>query len=760
MAARWGTGEEALLACNLDLFPLETLDEESLQSCIDPSILSIFDDVPTLEAKGFDEESEATLLTALTEILDNVDDENLSPFDTLPDSDMLSKGREHSPNLSRMQGGCVQRSDGEEEEDGSFTQSPDRLESSPDPPGWEGLPLPLPILLEQEGQEGLSVSLADLVRHMHPYCMAISVENEEGEQMLPEGGIVLEVVDQSENGEPIFTIPNMDLSYSLHQPLTENEVKPEAAEDELADSSEHIVVDDEDDVPVRKTFEIAPADTPVVCLDVSNKVKRKKERKTTSPARRKKKCNEKQQSELVEGRVLRSGTVRRVITDPPKKPQKGSGKEKVQKSQKVMSASSPPEPLLKPEGIKQIKTEKENTTAAQAPETNEKLVSPLLPEWSATLTPEESRLTCSAVAVSSHQPSKTPKQSATAPEIEAADLTSLLEQFEETQKEEKCVPEVSGRAAAVGNSLAPKTTSPNQMWKPLAPVALLGKPNNPEAPKSTPYKVIQIEAKPLPPVRVRSKATPAAAPVAPDVACMDHDYCLSNKSVSLGESGKRWNIKQQSVFTIKPLYRHRNSDSSLSSSSRSSSRSSPSLSRSPPRRRRYSYSSSRSGSWSRSTSRSPSPQRQAQWSRSRYCTGTKTNVEETKRRKEKAIEERRVVYVGKIRGSMTQRELRERFSLFGEIEECTLHFREHRDNYGFITYYNTKDAFTAIENGSKLRKPDELPFDLCFGGRRQFCQSNYADLSSREYDPFPTKGKYHALDFDTLLKQAQQNLKR
>lgn len=32
--------------------------------------------------------------------------------------------------------------------------------------------------------------------------------------------------------------------------------------------------------------------------------------------------------------------------------------------------------------------------------------------------------------------------------------------------------------------------------------------------------------------------------------------------------------------------------------------------------------------------------------------------------------------------------------------------------------------------------------------------------SSREYDPLPGKGKYHALDFDTLLKQAQQKLKR
>lgn len=134
---------------------------------------------------------------------------------------------------------------------------------------------------------------------------------------------------------------------------------------------------------------------------------------------------------------------------------------------------------------------------------------------------------------------------------------------------------------------------------------------------------------------------------------------------------------------------------------------------------------------------------------------------ELKRRKEKAIEERRVVYVGRIRGTMTQKELKERFSYFGEIEECTLHFRDQGDHYGFVTYYNTNDAFMAIENGSKLRKPDEYPFDLCFGGRRQFCQTSYADLdSSKEYDPLPSRSKTLALDFDTLLKQAQQNMKR
>lgn len=42
------------------------------------------------------------------------------------------------------------------------------------------------------------------------------------------------------------------------------------------------------------------------------------------------------------------------------------------------------------------------------------------------------------------------------------------------------------------------------------------------------------------------------------------------------------------------------------------------------------------------------------------------------------------------------------------------------------------DAFAAIDNGGKLRRPDELPFDLCFGGRRQFCNSNYADLGETQ----------------------------
>ncbi|KAJ4948713.1 hypothetical protein JOQ06_020238 [Pogonophryne albipinna] len=1291
MAARWGAGEDTLTACNMDMFHMDTLDEtdglspaetlEALQSCLDPSILSIFEDSQTIETKGIDEESEATLLTALTEILDNVDDENLSPFDTLPDSDLLSgqKGREHSPlrrllclsrsppekdthfssgsfstgkSLPRLLA-AFQRSDGEEEEDGSLSLSPMSHSLSPDSDQlqWEELTLPLPDTFEQEVEDGISVNLGELVRHMHPYCMAYSMEGDEGEQMLPEGGILLEVVDQGENGEPIFAIQDMDLPGSF--PFREEaQFLEHEAEEVASDTSEHIVVDDEDEVQV-----VFPV-TSHLCLDVKDAMvieRQKDEIREKSPSRRKKKkkCKEQHQPKPVEERVLRSGKVRKTPQESLKKLERSVKEKKKNKAPKLPLVSPPAPSTVKPNKLNSCQTEittktpqmnvhvatppscSPSTLSSQQPEEMPKQLAPeklevsspvpsavlppmssespaaapipatpqmmppvsealppacpvvpepkpkslslaeyrrlrlqkkpapvekaddnstkwpslpelptelplipclpnpspkdlrrpnpqpevveVRPAWQprgpcapptpeALLAPPAYMVASSSKVTPVHKPQLRPepskaslpqKQSVPVPEsaqnlpshhhtiaqpaspcvpqssappaegkcspslsgrnggvderprsqpaspksveltktcskttteaikpiaattvpapsapqknivvlqkvpevtapkslrnsittdgksskptvngtqmsspaatqlkpvlletkekpttavkppkaksatqelieaftteigIEAADLTSLLEQFEETQaKEEKCVLEVSGRAAAVGNSsfesapertvvehvranylsspaaLTPPATPPHQMWKPLAAVALLGKSKVAEAQKLSPAKVIQIEARPLPSARSRSKPYPAAATVSAELACMDHDYCLPNKGPS-GEPGKRWNVKQPSFITIKPIkqpttqtppaalalsatnsvikaqtrklpltepldhrtgmterssvletpdasparqetdvtekeggpksehsgrtyrrqavsrtpsprssskertggrsrkrrshhspmssssesdshssrsrsrshspskkrYRPHQSESSSSSSSRSSSRSSPSVSRSPPRRRRrFSYSSSRSGSWSRSRSRSGSPHRRAQWSRTRrlyspscmtsYAQAGKNNVE-VKKCKEKAIEERRVVYVGRIRGTMTQKELRERFSFFGEIEECTLHFRDQGDNYGFVTYYDTKNAFTAIENGSKLRKSDELPFDLCFGGRRQFCKSNYADLdSSKDYDSSSGKGKFQTLDFDTLLKQAKQNQRR
>ncbi|XP_069755495.1 peroxisome proliferator-activated receptor gamma coactivator-related protein 1-like [Narcine bancroftii] len=242
-----------------------------------------------------------------------------------------------------------------------------------------------------------------------------------------------------------------------------------------------------------------------------------------------------------------------------------------------------------------------------------------------------------------------------------------------------------------------------------------------------------------------------------------------------------------------PCY-SRECSSSSCSSSRSCSRS---RSRSPAQKRRRCYrrrsrhsrhssqsdsrSSSQSRSYSRSTSgsrsRSRSPQRRSArmsyftdefdpydvGSRHRYRYSRQEAQEHSvSQQRELAIEERRVVYVGKIRTGMMREELRRRFEVFGEIEDCNIYFRTRGDNYGFVTFRYTCDAFAAIENGQSVRGPDEMPFDLCFGGRRQFCKTNYTDLDSSHNDisSYSNKSKFDSLDFDTLLKQAKRNLRR
>ncbi|KAK2919307.1 peroxisome proliferator-activated receptor gamma coactivator-related protein 1-like isoform X1 [Channa argus] len=210
----------------------------------------------------------------------------------------------------------------------------------------------------------------------------------------------------------------------------------------------------------------------------------------------------------------------------------------------------------------------------------------------------------------------------------------------------------------------------------------------------------------------------------------------------------------------------RRSESSSCSSSRSRS-----ISRSPPRRNRLSYlrlgcsSRSRSRSWSPSRSRSPSPRIHRRRWRDVCCSSRESRrlrrEHEIRIQKLKAIDERRVVYVGRICRSMTHDELRGRFCQFGDVECVSLHFRDGGDHYAFVTFYNMEDAFAAIDNGGKLRKPNELPFDICFGGRRQFCNSDYSDLdANRDTEPSPAKSTYKDLDFDSLLKQAQKGLKR
>ncbi|XP_007235861.3 peroxisome proliferator-activated receptor gamma coactivator-related protein 1 isoform X2 [Astyanax mexicanus] len=1289
MAARWGTGEEILNPCNMEYFSTANLDEqaeilqdglcglqhhgldtgdtlEALQSCLDPSILSIFEQGPNGEVKiDLDDESEATLLTALTDILDNVDDSNLSPFDTLPDASLkislsrsppekeslLSSRQFSGKTLPFTTNGFLQRCDSEE--DDSFSMLKHDLSVS----SIEESDFCLPMILEQDGQS-MSITLGELVKHIHPCSMTVCVDGEQ--QLLPEGGIVLEVVDNGEHGEPILAIPDISapLSLSSLDPIEEEQRVPEKSPQKVCK-------------PELTPEEDAISSGIVKDDSIGNVINEHPKKESSKKCQSKKKKKEKmEETQPVERRVLRSTSHKKPVEEPKKEPEKELKKKKkkvtfapaptvnvseVEKSSEVKTEAKPtkenpsavlisdtpttqvlpvvafaevmepvPEEKQPPTAVPLEKSGeidvpyKEEPAVSQLKEPKPKSLSlqqyrllrqnkkppppektgdnstkwPLLPEaprelppipclpdpnlrdprrtattpvkkeltpeimpaWQprgpaapptpeALLVPPASMLASSRKteppkpvcpsptkpaenlpAATTHHPSPSvqpnpqnlpisslpentipskvspaakqtpletpsllvattngaagqakclqdnaltsdqalkltssvlpvkvegvskpqtmteittitttnvqtpnvvpikpnaavplksvadqrvgapvpesgkltlsvsvskptvgsqrplapiaaqpftsapiqarivklaeqmrlastpvPKAKSTTAEliesftseigIEASDLISLLEQFEETQpKEKQSVPEVCGRAAAVGNSsveqhaetkalkkasspdlgstagLTPPATPPHQMWKPLAPVALLGNPKKSEMLKPTLTKAIQIEPRPLPAGKIpsRPQTTVISGPAQP--FSLDHDYCFVPKVASQNELGNRWNIKQQSGIVIKsvelPLskqgfkeheskcittpaavesltrnlkpaqppqcksqsktellastitvtpdaspnaspdrmdsecslqdeegsrhhrlkeytkrspspyhnkrgrsrrtYRKRlhsssGSRSSSSESSRSCSHSpakkrcrpgrsggssrspsryrarSRSFSRSPsPCRRRYSYSSSCSGSWSQSRSRSRSRSRSYSRSRSRspanrhshwntrlsprevdHHYDSRENNEQMNWRKEKAIEERRVVYVGRIHGGMTRKELRERFSYFGEIEDCTVHFREKGDNYGFVTYYNTKDAFNAIENGSKIRQSNELPFDLCFGGRRQFCKTGYADLdSNQDFEPAPAKRKFDALDFDTLLKQAQRNLKR
>ena len=101
-------------------------------------------------------------------------------------------------------------------------------------------------------------------------------------------------------------------------------------------------------------------------------------------------------------------------------------------------------------------------------------------------------------------------------------------------------------------ALTPPATPPHQMWKPLAPVTLLGKSRAPaKASRPTPTKVIQIEAQPLP--SVKSRSIPTTSAIAPELALMDHDYCVPSSTAPPGDQGQRWNVKQQPNITIRTV---------------------------------------------------------------------------------------------------------------------------------------------------------------------------------------------------------------
>lgn len=114
--------------------------------------------------------------------------------------------------------------------------------------------------------------------------------------------------------------------------------------------------------------------------------------------------------------------------------------------------------------------------------------------------------------------------------------------------------------------------------------------------------------------------------------------------------------------------------------------------------------SSYSSSYSRSSSRQSRATQSQSRSRSRSPLTPADKAAQEKRKQEaqashqKAMEERRVVFVGGIGDRYSRADLRKRFGGFGDIERVTIHQRENGENYGFVTFYDKADAYAAVES--------------------------------------------------------------
>uniref|UniRef100_A0A0K8VKM8 Peroxisome proliferator-activated receptor gamma coactivator-related protein 1 n=2 Tax=Bactrocera latifrons TaxID=174628 RepID=A0A0K8VKM8_BACLA len=195
----------------------------------------------------------------------------------------------------------------------------------------------------------------------------------------------------------------------------------------------------------------------------------------------------------------------------------------------------------------------------------------------------------------------------------------------------------------------------------------------------------------------------------------------SSISSSYSESGRMSrNTQRQPRTSYKKRTKKYARNSSASSSQSSSDRSDRSRnrnrnrSRSPFYRRSYSRSRSRSRSISVASNRFRKP------GGNKNFPGN--NVSQP------AVEERRIVYVGRIEEETTKEMLRRKFLPYGTIKQISIHYKDTGMKYGFVTYERSQDAFTVID--SSARDSTINMYDISFGGRRAFCRSSYADLDN------------------------------
>ncbi|KAF1385088.1 hypothetical protein PFLUV_G00126950 [Perca fluviatilis] len=124
--------------------------------------------------------------------------------------------------------------------------------------------------------------------------------------------------------------------------------------------------------------------------------------------------------------------------------------------------------------------------------------------------------------------------------------------------------------------------------------------------------------------------------------------------------------------------------------------------------------------------------------------------DDKQRNKAKSDEDNcQVFYIHNLPTSVTQNMLRKRFQIFGKPEDCKVIIC-NEERCGVI-----KIRQSGVQKHWRER---ETVFQNGPAGLRRLTRKRYIDLD--EAGPGPVKSKYDALDFDTLLKEAQKSLHR
>ncbi|XP_034546081.1 peroxisome proliferator-activated receptor gamma coactivator 1-beta [Notolabrus celidotus] len=124
--------------------------------------------------------------------------------------------------------------------------------------------------------------------------------------------------------------------------------------------------------------------------------------------------------------------------------------------------------------------------------------------------------------------------------------------------------------------------------------------------------------------------------------------------------------------------------------------------------------------------------------------------DDKQRNKAKSDEDNcQVFYIHNLPSSVTQNMLRKRFQVFGKPEDCKV----------IICNEERCGVIKIRQPGpQRHRRERETVFQNGPAGLRRLTRKRYIDLD--EAGPGPVKSKYDALDFDTLLKEAQKSLHR